>query len=79
MEEPEDSKIDNVNDSKGNQPKGEDDEANLSHLTPNEIFLEAAEMYRNTYGPSIPFPFRLERLFVLEDQPDISKILGTYS
>ena len=43
-------------------------EPNWLHLTPSQQLLEAAALYRDTYGPSVPMPFHVERLFGLVDE-----------
>ena len=50
--------------------KEEEDPSSL-HLTPSQRLLEAAAVYRNTYGPSVPMPFKIERLFGLIDDQEL--------
>ena len=42
---------------------GDDD--NILRLTPSQRLLEAVEIYRDTYGPSVPMPSKIENLFGL--------------
>lgn len=48
----------------------EPEDPHLLHRTPSQRLLEAAAEYRSAYGPSVPMPINMERLFGLADERD---------
>ena len=48
------------------------------HRTPSQRLLDAAAAYRSAYGPSVPMPINMERLFGLADErgPAVQKKQG---
>ena len=54
-------------DGDGRSHDQEKEDPNTLHLTPSQRLLEAATVYKDTYGPSVPMPFNIERLLGLVD------------
>ena len=69
IEELEKSERDRPRSGQEEEQEGNEDE-NVLRLTPSQRLLEAAAVYQNTYGPSVPMPFKIERLFGLVDDRD---------
>ena len=65
--------------SKEGEIKNHDNDPNSLHRTPSQKLLEAAAVYRDAYGPSVPMPFGLERLFGLVDDQDAPGKSQSYS
>jgi len=79
IEELEKSSTTQTKPSKGIKSNSKEEDLNSLDRTPSRRLLEAAAVYRDTYGPSVPMPFRLERLFGLVDEQDAPGNLQTHS
>lgn len=79
IEELEKSSTTQTKPSKGIKSNSKEEDLNSLDRMPSQRLLEAAAVYRDTYGPSIPMPFRLERLFGLVDEQDAPGNLQTHS
>ncbi|CAF9906403.1 MAG: hypothetical protein HETSPECPRED_006170 [Heterodermia speciosa] len=70
-----DKKIEELEKSSAQDPDssghGSADDQNTLHLTSSQRLLKAAEIYRDTYGRSVPMPAHVQRLFGLVDERDL--------